>query len=139
VFPRIRAADQIDVTWNNEQTFAGNEGLYAILSTWATACRSRSGSRRCRAARATWRAAPRESTTPTTAPSRAGLVESGFGAAYLRIGWEFNGDWYRWSAGGDFKIEWTADKDGRFDERLAYPGDERVDVVGVDFYDMYPT
>ncbi|MEP6697580.1 MAG: glycosyl hydrolase, partial [Pseudonocardiales bacterium] len=79
--------------------------------------------------------------------------------AFVRLGWEGNGDWYAWSAGSDpatwiacFRrevtalrsadplahIDWNMNKDGRIGAQLMYPGDAYVDVVGVDFYDMYP-
>lgn len=77
--------------------------------------------------------------------------------AYIRIGWEFNGDWYPWTAkgrpelwktyfrriaqifretpGGHFRIVWNPGL-GEYSiaPDLAYPGDDVVDVIGVDFY-----
>jgi beta-mannanase len=79
--------------------------------------------------------------------------------AFVRLGWEGNGDWYAWSVGSDpaawtscfrrevtalrsadptARIDWNMNKDGRVGAQLMYPGDAYVDVVGVDFYDMYP-
>ncbi|MGI8882332.1 MAG: glycoside hydrolase family 26 protein [Jatrophihabitans sp.] len=79
--------------------------------------------------------------------------------AFVRLGWEGNGNWYAWSAGSDprawvacfrrevtalrsvdpsARIDWTMNKDGRIASQLIYPGDAYVDVVGVDFYDTYP-
>lgn len=85
------------------------------------------------------------------------LVAKGRGDAYLRIGWEFNGDWYAWSAAKDpenfvryfrriakifksipgqqFKIVWNP---ARGQQKIApdtvYPGDDVVDVIGLDLY-----
>ncbi len=79
----------------------------------------------------------------------------------IRLGWEFNGDWYKWSANdpGQFAEcwrqivssaeevapallwDWTVNR-GRgasvVDSRDAYPGDSYVDIIGVDSYDMFP-
>ena len=85
------------------------------------------------------------------------LVEAGFGDAILRVGWEFDGVTSRWYAGVDpelfqdafrvvvdlfrsvspeFRIDYnflvSADPD-MLDR--AYPGDEYVDIVGLDIYD----
>ena len=92
------------------------------------------------------------------------LVQHGFPAAYVRIGWEFNGDWYRWSAAPGVgapdprrpavwiaafrrdakavrstcpgcRIVWNP---ALYRQKIApdevYPGDEVVDVIGVDAY-----
>lgn len=86
------------------------------------------------------------------------LVEKGQADAIIRLGWEFNGNWFRWSAydaeeftqywrqivgamrsvpGQRFEFDWSvnagAGQSG--DALLAYPGDDVVDYVGVDFYD----
>jgi len=76
----------------------------------------------------------------------------------VRLAWEFNGDWFPWSVGntdvGTWKrcfqqvvgairstdpqarIDWTLNAhSGRYD---AYPGDEYVDIIGIDNYDMWP-
>ena len=86
------------------------------------------------------------------------LVESGCGDAVLRLGWEFNGRFFPWAAGGheaDFVAYWRRvvetirDVDGqafRFDWSVlagnanadveaAYPGDDVVDIIGLDAYD----
>lgn len=86
------------------------------------------------------------------------LVAKGQADAILRLGWEFNGDWYRWSAhdGEEFKQYWRHTVEAmrsvpgqRFefdwsvnsgpgqsgDAVTRYPGDDVVDYVGVDFYD----
>jgi hypothetical protein len=77
--------------------------------------------------------------------------------AVLRIGWEMNGDWFAWAAGGveadyiaayrriasifrqastRFIFAWCPGA-GRLNSspELAYPGDDVVDTIGVDIYD----
>jgi hypothetical protein len=79
----------------------------------------------------------------------------------IRLGWEFNGDWFKWSAHdpGQFaecwrqivgtvrqvapKLlwDWNVNRSrgaSVTDARQAYPGDAYVDIVGVDSYDMWP-
>ena len=87
------------------------------------------------------------------------LVAGGQGDATLRLGWEFNGAWFKWSAKDDpaafaaywrqivntmrsvpgqtFKFDWcpTAAK-GAVAPDLAYPGDAYVDYIGQDIYDQ---
>lgn len=87
------------------------------------------------------------------------LVDRGLGDSVLRLGWEFNGGWYTWRASDDPKgfIEYwrqivTAIRSVKGAEKLqicwnpalgwqqfpaegAYPGDEYVDIVGLDVYD----
>lgn len=75
---------------------------------------------------------------------------------YVRTGWEFNGDWMTWSAIGRqdhfvaafrafvdafrsvddrFRFEWNVNVGGTaMNPADAYPGDEYVDVIGMDFY-----
>lgn len=74
---------------------------------------------------------------------------------YVRVGWEFNGDWMPWSAIGHetayvgafqqlvstfrsvsdhFKFVWDVNLGGTMDPAKAYPGDGYVDVVGMDVY-----
>ena len=79
----------------------------------------------------------------------------------IRLGWEFNGDWYKWQATNPAQFaecwrqivstsesvapallwDWTVNR-GKgasvVDARQAYPGDAYVDIVGVDSYDMWP-
>jgi beta-mannanase len=78
------------------------------------------------------------------------------GAIYIRTGWELNGDWFPWAAEGHeadyiaayrqfvdsfrdvsdrFVFEWNVNfsSDG-IDPATAYPGDDYVDIVGMDFY-----
>jgi hypothetical protein len=79
------------------------------------------------------------------------------GNIYVRLGWEFNGDWMPWSSagheadfissyrlvvdifrsvpgGGKFKFVWDASQDTGVDPAASYPGDAYVDVVGMDLY-----
>ncbi|MBW4329901.1 hypothetical protein KY084_03305 [Stakelama sp. CBK3Z-3] len=78
------------------------------------------------------------------------------GAIYIRLGWEMNTDgWNPWSAAGDaesyvgayqqfvdqfrdvsdrFVFEWTPNINTGVDPEAFYPGDDYVDVVGIDFY-----
>ncbi|MBW3625515.1 MAG: glycosidase, partial [Armatimonadetes bacterium] len=75
---------------------------------------------------------------------------------YLRTGWEFNGDWMPWSAHGKpkafagafrqfvqtfrsvsprFAVEWNVNiGDTGMNPETAYPGDDVVDLIGMDFY-----
>ncbi|WP_041775557.1 glycoside hydrolase family 26 protein [Blastococcus saxobsidens] len=79
----------------------------------------------------------------------------------IRLGWEFNGDWYKWSARNpeafaacwraihtqvervapELRWDWNVNR-GRghsvADARKAYPGDQYVDIVGIDSYDIWP-
>ena len=79
----------------------------------------------------------------------------------IRLGWEFNGNWYRWQATDPAQFaecwrqivgtvkqvapkltwDWNVNRgpgDSVVDARQAYPGDAYVDVIGVDSYDMWP-
>ncbi|WP_343895524.1 glycoside hydrolase family 26 protein [Craurococcus roseus] len=75
---------------------------------------------------------------------------------FIRTGWEFNGDWFPWSAAGRerafvnafrqfvdsfrsvsnrFRFEWNVNMGAsKTDPERCYPGDAHVDVVGMDFY-----
>jgi len=78
----------------------------------------------------------------------------------VRLGWELNGKWYPWSAVGyaaqykaayrhvvqvmrsqcnvlrfEWNLSWGANP--KFDWTTAYPGDDVVDVMGMDTYDQY--
>jgi len=75
---------------------------------------------------------------------------------YVRTGWEFNGDWQPWAArgkeaayrgayrqfvksfrsvSGRFVFEWTPNiGDLGMNPELAYPGDDVVNIIGMDFY-----
>ena len=89
-----------------------------------------------------------------TALSR--MKPSSDGNIYIRLGWEFNGDWMPWSASGNedsfiaafqnivsifrsvsstFKFVWDVNEGGgKIDPTQAYPGDNYVDVIGMDSY-----
>jgi hypothetical protein len=80
----------------------------------------------------------------------------GDGPIYVRVGWEFNGDWMPWSAKGHeaafigafrdlvqtfrgvsdrFSFVWDVNVGGGvINPETAYPGDAYVDVIGSDFY-----
>jgi hypothetical protein len=87
------------------------------------------------------------------------LVAKGKPDAYVRIGWEFNGDWYPWQIKKDvpgfkayfrrivglfravpgqrFRIVWNPSMAaGTVDAETAWPGDDVVDVVGLDAYNQ---
>jgi hypothetical protein len=88
------------------------------------------------------------------------LVAAGMGNAVLRVGWEFNGGWFKWSAksnpsayaayyrhivtamrsvaGQSFRFVWSV-SNGYYgwDPRRAYPGDAYVSYVGVGLYDCW--
>jgi hypothetical protein len=91
------------------------------------------------------------------------LLRYGRGDAIVRLGWEFNGDWYDWyprdvdtwktcyqrtvtairSVAPDVRIDWTMTMHrdtlpGGGDVWSAYPGDAYVDIIGIDYYDMSP-
>jgi hypothetical protein len=77
--------------------------------------------------------------------------------AIIRIGWEFNGDWYPWAASADeqgyigafrdmVKVFRSVSPDFVFmwcpnigspnsDPALAYPGNDVVDIIGMDIYE----
>lgn len=88
------------------------------------------------------------------------LVRWGYADAVIRLGWEFNGSWYKWAAQGkeelwktywrrivrvmssepgmNFKFEWCyamSDVEAYEVER-AYPGDDVVDGVSFDIYNQ---
>jgi hypothetical protein len=92
------------------------------------------------------------------------LVAAGESHIYLRLGWEFDGGWYAWSAntpqaeadyaeyfrqivesmravpGENFKFVWNPDAAAfnqlGYNVALAYPGNAYVDDIGVDAYDQ---
>jgi hypothetical protein len=91
------------------------------------------------------------------------LLKYGRGDAIVRLGWEFNGDWYDWyprdvdvwkrcyqrtvtalrATAPDVRIDWTMtmhrdDLPRGGDVWSAYPGDAYVDIIGIDYYDMSP-
>jgi hypothetical protein len=92
------------------------------------------------------------------------LVAAGESSAYLRLGWEFDGSWFAWSAttpaaesnyaryfqqivtamrsvsGEHFKFVWNPDASA-FTQKgyavtLAYPGNAYVDDISIDAYDQ---
>ena len=87
------------------------------------------------------------------------LVASGFGSSVVRLGWEFNGGWAPWSAGGcagqfvgafqqivstmravpgaNFTFEWNPTLGDQGAGNLAnyYPGSTYVNYIGLDVYD----
>ncbi|MFO1062183.1 MAG: glycosyl hydrolase [Dongiaceae bacterium] len=88
------------------------------------------------------------------------LIRNGHADAILRIGWEFNGGWYPWYAGkctscyaqyfqqivttmrarpgAAFKFDWNPALGYLgFPAEKAYPGDDYVDVIGMDTYNEY--
>jgi hypothetical protein len=91
------------------------------------------------------------------------LVNLGRGDSDIRLGWEFNGDWYGWSArdpsafidayrriaaifratSPKFSLDWNGNAVqsacGHNPFAELYPGDDVVDVVGVDAYDWSGT
>jgi hypothetical protein len=85
------------------------------------------------------------------------LVQYGYGDSIIRLGWEFNGHWYPWESGVDpqswiaywrrivtimravpganFKFDWNpAGGWTKHKADQAYPGDEYVDIIGLDYY-----
>ena len=91
------------------------------------------------------------------------LVAQGESNAILRLGWEFNGNWYPWSVasntdaqnfaafwrqivntmrgvtGQQFSFLWNPNGGGTasWDLTQAYPGSAYVDYIGTDVYDEY--
>jgi len=88
------------------------------------------------------------------------MVSAGFGGSIVRLGWEFNGGWFPWSANGcaaafvgafqqvvtamrsvpgqSFTFEWNPTRGDQGVGNLAnyYPGNTYVDYVGLDVYDV---
>ncbi|HEV7298355.1 MAG TPA: glycosyl hydrolase [Tepidisphaeraceae bacterium] len=97
------------------------------------------------------------------------FVEQGLGDTVIRLGWEMDGTWYSWSAleepekfaayfrhivhvmrsvAPDLQFCWNPGASNspvtpKFDAYAAYPGDDVVDLIGLDFYDwdayIYPS
>jgi hypothetical protein len=84
------------------------------------------------------------------------LRNGGYPDAIIRLGWEFDGDWMPWSARGNealwinayrhvadifrsvspsFRFDWNGTAGFLQDDTAAYPGDDYVDIVGLDVYD----
>ena len=92
------------------------------------------------------------------------LVSAGDGNAVLRLGWEFNGNWYPWAVtdaadaanfvayfrqivtsmrsvpGQSFKFVWNPNAGGSYGSAYTpaqtYPGSAYVDYIGTDLYDQ---
>jgi hypothetical protein len=88
------------------------------------------------------------------------MVANGWGGSVVRLGWEFNGAWMPWAAGRDtgayvasfrrvvglmrsvpgarFRFDWCC-ACGRNEAApdSVYPGDDFVDIVGMDIYTRY--
>ena len=85
----------------------------------------------------------------------------GLGNSIIRLGWEFNGNWYVWqasnpaiwaqcwrqivssarSAASGLQWDWNVERgvsSGLANPELAYPGDAFVSTIGVDSYDSWP-
>jgi Glycosyl hydrolase family 26 len=84
------------------------------------------------------------------------LRGGGYGDAVIRLGWEFDGGWYPWSSNGnealwisayrhvvdvfravspDFRFDWNGTRAHIAGATAAYPGDDYVDIIGLDVYD----
>ena len=89
------------------------------------------------------------------------IAAYGLGRSVIRLGWEFNGNWYAWQATNpvtwaacwrqivtsarttapDLQWDWNVNRGvsaGLADPTRAYPGNAYVTTVGVDSYDMWP-
>jgi hypothetical protein len=90
----------------------------------------------------------------------ANIVRAGFPVSVIRFGWEFNGNWFPWAAqgcasayvkyfdkivttmravpGAHFTFEWNPTRGDLGVGNLAqyYPGNNYVDDVGLDVYDL---
>jgi hypothetical protein len=86
------------------------------------------------------------------------LITSGQASAILRIGWEFNGNWYSWAAqrdpeafpvfwrrivrtmrrapGARFRFDWNPSLGANGPVEGVYPGDDVVDFIGLDAYNQ---
>jgi Glycosyl hydrolase family 26 len=85
----------------------------------------------------------------------------GLGSSIIRLGWEFNGNWYIWQATNPtdwahcwqqivtsarstapgLQWDWNVNRGksaGLADPTQAYPGDAYVNTIGVDSYDFHP-
>jgi Glycosyl hydrolase family 26 len=85
----------------------------------------------------------------------------GLGKSIIRLGWEFNGNWYIWQATNptawaqcwqqivtsarttapNLQWDWNVNRGvsaGLADPTLAYPGNAYVSMIGIDSYDMWP-
>jgi Glycosyl hydrolase family 26 len=85
----------------------------------------------------------------------------GLGSSIIRLGWEFNGNWYRWAATDPtawaqcwrqavtsawstaprLRWDWNVNRgpsSALADPARAYPGNHYVSMIGVDSYDQWP-
>jgi len=93
------------------------------------------------------------------------MVRAGRADSIVRLGWEFNGDWFAWGAANTQQwiacyrraalairaanpaavFDWTINSKGTPGHLCGgtstncYPGDDVVDIVGIDNYDMGPS
>ena len=88
------------------------------------------------------------------------MVSNGWGHSIIRLGWEFNGTWMPWAAGNDpvgyvaafrhvvavmrsvpgasFTFDWcSAWGPAQTRSDSVYPGDDVVDIIGMDLYSRY--
>jgi hypothetical protein len=88
------------------------------------------------------------------------MIDNGWGSAVVRLGWEFNGSWMPWAAsrdpaayvaayrhvvtlmrsvpGGRFSFDWcSACGKNAIAPDSVYPGDDVVDIIGMDVYTRY--
>jgi hypothetical protein len=89
------------------------------------------------------------------------IAAYGLGKSVIRLGWEFNGNWYAWQATNpatwaacwrqivtsarttapNLQWDWNVNRGvsaGLANPTLAYPGNAYVTTIGVDSYDMWP-
>ena len=85
----------------------------------------------------------------------------GLGSSIIRLGWEFNGNWYPWAATDPtawaecwrqavtsawstaprLRWDWNVNRGASSalaDPTRAYPGNQYVSMIGIDSYDMWP-
>jgi hypothetical protein len=107
-------------------------------------------------ARATLEASANGSNDSAFRVAASYLKNGGYPDAVIRLGWEFDGGWMPWSSPGNealwvqayrhvhdvfrsvspgFKFDWNGDSGYLQSQTAAYPGDNYVDVVGLDLYD----
>ena len=89
------------------------------------------------------------------------IEASGLGSSIIRLGWEFNGDWYPWAAWNPtvwaecwrqivtaarstaprLRWDWNVNRgvsSALADPTRAYPGNAYVSMIGIDSYDWWP-
>ena len=91
----------------------------------------------------------------TAAATSLAVFRPGDAQINVRVGWELNGNWFPWAAQGHeaayisayrrfvacfravssrFVFEWNVNCGGSWDPSTAYPGDDVVDIIGMDVY-----